>query len=225
VIARALVLLALLAGCAAPLVRGSPTSTLLVTRRTPLDTAPKEQLRLVPPEVLLRTFVQLSGARTPLEAQARARGQDGGQLFDAFGDYLSALGFPDYRNDLPRAVQTNALMVAAFERLAVALCDRAVEHDLRPATPGPRLFAFDQPPQPLDEAEFVPRFDSLHRAVLGYPAALAPGERTRRFYALYRATIERHARPDAPRSRFSPPEAGWAAVCYGLLRHPEFHLY
>ena len=30
---------------------------------------------------------------------------------------------------------------------------------------------------------------------------------------------------DHVKSRFSPAQSGWAAVCYGLIRHPEFHLY
>jgi hypothetical protein len=196
--------------------------------RGPLDTSPKEQLRLVPGEVLLRTFAQLFGARTPLEAQARARGNDGGQLFDTFDDYLSALGLPDYRNDLSRAQQTNALMVATFERLAVALCDRAVERDLQSANPPPlheRLFAFTVPAGDLDAQGFAARFDVVHRSLLGYPARLGPESRTPSYYALYRATVVRHRAPGAPRSRFTPEQAGWATVCYALARHPEFHFY
>ncbi|WP_437742083.1 hypothetical protein WME73_42910 [Sorangium sp. So ce302] len=40
-------------------------------------------------------------------------------LFDSWGDYLAALGLPDHGLDLPRATQTNALMLAAFERLGI----------------------------------------------------------------------------------------------------------
>jgi len=195
------------------------------------DTAPKEDLRMVPPEVTLRTYLQLFGGLAPLAAQNRARGGDGNQLFDTWDDYVSALGFPDYRLDVPRQTQTNALMVATFERLGVALCDRAVEHDLRAAKGGALpavsqrvIFAFDLPSGELDAAGFAPRFDVLHRTFLGYPASLAPSNRTARFFQLYRDIVSDHARAD-PKSRFSPGEAGWASVCYGLVRHPEFHLY
>jgi hypothetical protein len=195
------------------------------------DTAPKADLRMVPPEVYMRTYLTLFGGLAPLEAQKRARGGDGAALFDTWDDYVSALGFPDYRLDVPRQTQTNALMVATFERLGVALCDRAVEHDLKgprgaePPPVGERvIFAFDLPRGEVDEAAFAPRFDVLHRTFLGYPAALAPPERAKRFFRLYRDIAAGHVKA-APKSRFSPAEAGWAAVCYGLVRHPEFHLY
>jgi hypothetical protein len=203
-----------------------------------LDTAPKEEVRLVPAEAYMRTYLQLFGGLAPLEVQRRARGADGAQLFDTWDDYLGALGFPDYRNDLPRGAQTNALMVATFERVGVALCDRALEHDLRapkptkggkPTAPPPLaerlIFAFDPPATKIDAATFAPRFDVLHRTFLGYPAALAPTDRTARFLELYLATATKHAAPGADKSRFSPDEAAWATVCYGLVRHPEFHLY
>jgi hypothetical protein len=195
------------------------------------DTAPKEDLRMVPPEVYMRTYLHLFGGLAPLDVQKRARAGDGGQLFDTWDDYVSALGFPDYRLDIPRQIQTNALMVATFERLGVALCDRAVEHDLgvpKGGEPPPVderiVFAFDVPAGELDASGFASRFDVLHRTFLGYPASLAPPERTARFYRLYRDIVGGHAKA-APRSRFSPDRAGWAAVCYGLVRHPEFHLY
>jgi len=195
------------------------------------DTAPKEDLRLVPPEVYMRTYMQLFGALAPLDVQKRARGGDGNAVFDSWDDYVSALGFPDYRLDIPRQTQTNALMVATFERLGVALCDRAVEHDLKgpkggapPALAERAIFAFDVPRGDLDAPGFATRFDVLHRTFLGYPASLAPPERGPRFYQLYRDIVAGHAKAD-PKSRFTPEEAGWAAVCYGLVRHPEFHLY
>jgi len=195
------------------------------------DTAPKQDLRMVPPEVYMRTYMQLFGGLVPLDAQKRARGGDGGALFDTWDDYVSALGFPDYRLDVPRQTQTNALMAATFERLGVALCDRALEHDLKPpkGAEAPPLkdrliFAFDLPAGDLDAHAFAPRFDVLHRTFLGYPAALAPAERGVRFFQLYQDIVAGHAKA-APKSRFSPREAGWAAVCYGLVRHPEFHLY
>ncbi|AUX26371.1 hypothetical protein SOCEGT47_069320 [Sorangium cellulosum] len=191
--------------------------------------ARREDLRLIPAEAYLRTYLRLFGGLTLAEAERRARGNDGAALFDAWQDYLAALGLPDYRLDLPRATQTNALMLAAFERLGIALCDRALEHDLKAKERVPIerrfIFAFDLPGQELDEAAFAPRFDVLHRTFLSYPARLAPPDREEKFFALYAGTVTRHRAKGAARSRFSPAEAGWAAVCYGLVRHPEFHLY
>jgi hypothetical protein len=232
-IAMLAVAAALVAGCARPEAQVFPGP------KTPMrsdgvvaeDVAPKEDLRLVPPEVYMRTYIQLFGGLAPLDVQKRARGADGGQLFDTWDDYVSALGFPDYRFDIPRQSQTNALMVATFERLGVALCDRAVEHDLEVpkggvATPDKDrvIFAFDVPAIPLDANAFASRFDVLHRTFLGYPASLAPPQRVARYFQLYRDIVAGHAKAD-PKSRFTPAQAGWAAVCYGLVRHPEFQLY
>jgi|SRR5580692_3885508 hypothetical protein len=197
-----------------------------------VDTAPKQDLRLVPPEAYLRTYLALFGGLAPLDVQAKARGADRAQIFDAWDDYVSALGLPDYRFDIPRQTRTHALMVATFERLGIALCDRAVEHDLETDASGTSrsaddrlIFAFDVPKEgELDAAGFAARFDVLHRTFLGYPSALAPPERVPRFYRLYQEIVLNHAKAD-PRSRFSAPEAGWAAVCYGLVRHPEFAFY
>src|SRR5208282_5240324 len=132
----------------------------------------------------MRTYLQLFGGLAPQATQKRARGGDGGQLFDTWDDYVSALGLPDYRLDIPRQLQTNALMVATFERLGVALCDRAVEHDLQsgkgrvpPAVSERLIFAFEMPQGAVDAAAFAPRFDTLHRTFLGYPASLAPPQR------------------------------------------------
>jgi hypothetical protein len=86
------------------------------------------------------------------------------------------------------------------------------------------IFAFDPPPGVMDEAQFAPRFDVLHRTFLGYPAALAPKERAPRYLALYRDIAATHAKT-LPKSKLTPDQAAWAAVCYGLVRHPEFHLY
>ena len=222
-----------LAGCAGPAehVYPGPKAPLPPHGVIAEDTAPKEDLRMVPPEVYMRTYLTLFGGLAPLDVQKRARGADGGALFDTWDDYVSALGFPDYRLDVPRQTQTNALMAATFERLGIALCDRALEHDLKAPKGGQvpplkerLIFAFDVPPGELDAAAFAPRFDVLHRTFLGYPAALAPPARTPRFFQLYRDIAAGHAKVD-PKSRFSPGEAGWAAVCYGLVRHPEFHLY
>jgi hypothetical protein len=231
---RLLVLLASLslAACAytTPPERVGPTpaGTLTATGVLSEDTAPKEDLRMVPPEVYMRTYLHIFGGLAPLEVQKRARAGDGSQLFDTWDDYVSALGFPDYRQDIPRQTQTNALMVATFERLGIALCDRAVEHDLRGASPPPiaerAVFAFEVQRGVLDAQTFALRFDVLHRTFLGYPAALAPPPRVARFYQLYRDIVQDHAKA-SPKSRFTPEEEGWAAVCYGLVRHPEFHLY
>ncbi|KYF88138.1 hypothetical protein BE17_37805, partial [Sorangium cellulosum] len=184
---------------------------------------------LVPAEAYLRSYLRLFGGLAPAEVERRARGDDRSALFDTWGDYLAALGLPDYSLDLPRGTQTNALMMAAFERLGIALCDRALEHDWKAKESVPieqrLIFAFDRPAQGLDEVAFAPRFDVLHRTFLSYPARLAPPDRERRFLALYQATVARHRAKGAAKSRFSPEEAGWAAVCYGLVRHPEFLLY
>ena len=181
----------------------------------------------MPQEAYLRHYLQLIGGVTPTEAQKLARAKDGGQLFDNWGDYLAALGFPDYRNDLPRATQTNGLMVAAFERLGEALCDRAVERDLKanPPVAARILFTFEVGHEPLSEKAFAERFDILHQTFLSYPLELAPPGRTGAFFRLYQGTVARHQQPTSARSRFTPQEAGWAAVCYGLVRHPEHHLY
>jgi hypothetical protein len=190
------------------------------------DSSPKESLRMVPPEVYMRTYLELFGALAPLDVQKRARGADGANLFDTWDDYVAALGFPDYHIDIPRQTQTNALMVATFERVGIALCDRAVEHDLKGAAPlsARVIFAFDAPQTTLEPREFTPRFDVLHKTFLGYPARLAPEAREKRFYALYRDVVDEHVK-NKQKSRFTPSEEGWAAVCYAFVRHPEFHLY
>jgi len=195
-----------------------------------VDTSPKEDVRMVPPEVYMRTYLHLFGDLAPVDAQKRAKGGDGAQLFDTWDDYVSALGFPDHRMDQPRQTQTNAVMMAAFERLGVALCDRALEHDWKgpPQNEAAKkkriVFAFDPPTKALDQDAFATGFDVMHRTFLGYPASLAPTPRTARFFKLYQDVEKSHA-TSSPKSRFSPSEAGWAAVCYGLVRHPEFHLY
>lgn len=190
-----------------------------------VDTAPKADLRMVPAEAYVRTYLQLFGGLAPLEVQKKARGADGGQLFDTWADYLATLGLPDHKTDLPRATQTNALMLATFERLGAALCDRAVEHDLRGHKPRV-IFDFDAPDK-VDAAAFAPRFDVLHRTFLGYPAKLAPG-REAKFFALFQGTLARHAtdpKSGKDKPKLAPNEAAWAVVCEGLVRHPEFQLY
>jgi hypothetical protein len=218
------------ASCSAPeVLPRAPAAPLREVAHTPQDATPKQDRRLVPAEAYVRTYLQLFGGLAPLEVQRRARGGDGGALFDTWDDYLSALGFPDYRLDLPRGTQTNALMIAAFERLGVALCDRSLEHDLKAKPPllvkDRLVFAFEPPASPVSEPAFERGFDVLHRTFLGYPSRLAPAGRAESFYALYQEIVAHHAEKGAPKSRFTPSEAGWAAVCYGLVRHPEFHLY
>ena len=220
----------LAAACTRPeVLPRTPSAPLVESGHTALDTTPKQDRRLVPAEAYVRTYLQLFGGLAPLEVQRRARGGDGGSLFDTWDDYLSALGFPDYRLDLPRGTQTNALMMAAFERLGVALCDRAVEHDLKSRPPpfvkDRLVFAFEPPGGAVTAAAFAPGFDVLHRTFLGYPARLGPAGREAAFFELYQQTAARHAEKGAVKSRFTPAESGWAAVCYGLVRHPEFHLY
>lgn len=193
----------------------------------PQDTTHKEGPRLMPAETYIRSYLALFGGLAPLEVQTRARGADGTALFDSWNDYLAALGLPDYRVDQPRGNQTNALMMATFERLGVVLCDRAVERDLRGTLPVAQrvIFAFDPTTAAPTAAEFAARFDVLHRTFLGYPAALAETPRAARFFELYNGTVTRHRATGAAASRFTPEQAGWATVCYGLVRHPEFHAY
>jgi hypothetical protein len=221
------VVLVLLAGCAPPLVVVPRDEGRLVpVQVVPQDATPKEEVRMLPAEAYLRTYLQLFGEEGPLEVQRRARGGDGARYFDSWNDYAAALGLPDHRNDLPRATQTNALMMATFDRLAIALCVRAAEHDLRAEVPPGqrRVFAFAGIPRPASARDFAPPFDVLHRTFLGYPAALAPPGRSEAFFALFGATVGRHEKNrGAP--GLGPVEAGWASVCLGLARHPEFHTY
>jgi hypothetical protein len=210
----------LLLACAPTRIAALPPAPITAVAARAQDTAPKEQPRLLPAEAYLRSYLTLLGNPLPIEAQKMLRGNDGGSLFDNWADYLSTLGFPDYRNDLPRATQTNGLMMAAFERLGVALCDRSLERDAKSPSEKRALFAFDFAAP--DEAAFAARFDVLHRAILGYPLNLAPKERNKSFFALYQGVVKRHA---GMKSRFTPDQAGWAAVCYALIRHPEYQLY
>lgn len=190
------------------------------------DNTPKEGQRMVPTEAYIRTYLSLFGGLTPLAAQALAAGGDGSELFDTWSDYLVSMGLPNYSLDIARATETNALRLATFERVGIALCDRCVEHDLRGAPPVAKrlIFAFAAP-DILDDAGFAERFDVLHRTFLGYPTSLAPPKRVGRFYKLYNDTLARHT-TDVPQGRrFNAKEAAWASICYALIRHPEFHLY
>lgn len=226
ILVAASALLALLgAGCQKSEIPSVPVTSLPGHGQLPEDTTPKESQRMVPPEAYIRSYLMLFGGLSPMQAQKAAQGKDGSALFDSWNDYLSSLGLPDYRVDVPRGQQTNTLMVATFERLGVALCDRAVEHDLIGAPPMAQrtVFAFDAPKDPVDQAAFAPGFDVLHRTILGYPSKLAPAERLPRYFKLYGDTVAAHAAVKG--SRFTPSQAGWASVCYALLRHPEFQLY
>jgi len=210
-------------------VGSTPVTSIPGHENLPQDNTPKEPPRLVPAEVLMRSYMQLFGGLAPLRLQERLRGTPGTvPLFDTWVEYLAALGVPDYSADIPRSEQSNALMLAAFERIGVALCDRAVENDLRGSTPvaSRAVFRFDLPAGgSVTDAEFATRFDRMHRLFLGYPASLAPTDRVTRFRTLFRDAAARRAGATPVRSNFNASEAGWAVVCYGLIRHPEFHLY
>lgn len=191
------------------------------------DTSPKDLPRLLPAEAYIRTYLRLFGGLTPLAAQSEA--QKGYKLFDTWGDYLQTLGFPDYVIDFPRLEQTNPVMLATFERIGIALCDRTAEVDLGPGAPPAAqrvLFTFDLPAEgDVDDEGFAARFDKLHRKLLSYPIAVAPPERAARFRELYRSTVEARQTTAGAPPKLSPRQAGWALVCQGLIRHPEFHFY
>jgi hypothetical protein len=208
--------LLVLAACGASAVKPSAPQPLPPAREIVLDTTPKEHRRMVPPEVYLRAYLGWFGGLAPLDVQARARPKG---LFDAWDDYLAALGLPDYKIDLPRQTQSNTLMLATLGRLGEALCVRAAEHDLHAKLP-PVLFTFaGARVQSFDD--FVPRFDILHRTFLGYPVRLAPPDRAQKFFALYSDVAQRHK----AKNPLSPDETAWAAVCSALVQHPEAELY
>lgn len=211
--------LILLAACAAPPKPSAPMP-LPPHAETMIDTTPKERPRMVAPEVYLRAYLTWFGGLLPLDVQNKAKPKG---MFDAWDDYLAALGLPDYTIDLPRQTQSNTLMRATLGRLGEALCVRAVEHDLHAKTPldARVVFAFE-PAKELTDVEFATRFDVLHRTFLGYPARLAPPDRVPRFFALFQAVAKRHAGAKQP---LTADETAWAAVCAGLIEHPEAELY
>jgi hypothetical protein len=176
-------------------------------------------------------MLHLFGDLSPMAAQTALKAPDGA-LFDTWNDYLTSLGMPDHRIELRRNAQTNALMLATFERIGAALCEAAAVRELHdPAAPlaERRLYPFE-PPADADvtAASFAAPggpFDLMHRTVLGYPVKLAPSTRAAAFAQLYQDTVGRHTADGAPSSRLTPSEAGWATVCQALVRHPEFHLY
>jgi len=152
------------------------------------------------------------------------------------GDYNPATAVPVWPILLAALFHFTGVSILAARALNVAisianvaLVYLVVRRNVEPGQELPPLhdrlvFGFDEPRGPVDAAAFGPRFDVLHRTFLGYPASLAPPTRTARFFQLYRDIVAGHAKAE-PKSRFTPDEAGWAAVCYGLVRHPEFHLY
>lgn len=191
------------------------------------DTTHKESPRLMPAENYMRSYLRIFGGLTPLQAQtALATGGDG--LFDSWSNYLAAMGLPNYAVDLPRGAQTNALMVASFERLGIALCDKALLKDWSVVTPVAMekrlVYAFDPPKDATDKAAFAAAFDVLHRTFLGYPVKLAPTNRVDTYFDLFNQVTSAHTK-DPKASKFTANQAGWASMCYGLVRHPEFHLY
>jgi len=236
-----LALLALLVGCARdpsateaasepqPTVPSSSASDLPGHGSLAQDNTPKEGPRLLPAEVYIQAYLDIFGGLSPMAAELASRGKEGSALFDAWRDYTASLGMPDYEKDIARNGQTNAMMLATFERVGIALCDRAAERELdttpRPALDKRTVFAFEPTPAAPTEAEFATRFDVMHRIFIGYPAAMAETPRSKRFFDLYTSTVAKHSAKGAPASGLSPQSAGWAAVCYGLVRHPEFHTY
>jgi hypothetical protein len=192
-----------------------------------IDSRRTQGPRTMTAETYLQSYMALFGASSPSEVATLAKGADGREIFETWSDHIGALGLPDYATDIARAGDTNALMLGAYERLGMALCERAAERDLR-ATGGSTariVFDFSLPSNSLDRAAFDAGFDVLHRTTLGYPARLAPRSRSEGFFKLYSTVVGSHGQAGAVTSRLSPAEAGWAAVCEGLLRHPEFHLY
>lgn len=216
------------AGPSGPSVPAVPVSDLPGHGSLKQDDTTKESARLLPAEVYVQAFLDVFGTLSPLEAEAMAK-QGDSALFDRWKDYLASLGLPDYEKDIARPGSTNAMMLATFERIGAALCERAVERDLRaaprPAVDKRAVFAFEPTTAEPTAEEFATRFDVLHRTFIGYPAGLAPTDRVARFFALYQDVVARHSAKDAPKSTFTPAEAGWAAVCHGLVRHPEFVTY
>ena len=213
-------LLLVLSACGSAAIAPSAPAPLAPAHTTLIDTTPKQHRRMVPPEVYLRAYLGWFGGLAPLDVQNRARPKG---LFDAWEDYLAALGLPDYKIDLPRQTQSNTLMLATLGRLGEALCIRAVEHDLHQKTPleDRVVFAFEVSANP-DDAAFAERFDVLHRTFLGYPAALAPPDRVARFRELYKSVAARHAGTNKP---LTADETAWAAVCTAHVQHPEAELY
>lgn len=177
---------------------------------------------MVPPEAFLRGYLAWFGEPGAAEVHAKARGWN---LFDNWADYLAALGLPDYKLDVPRATQSNTMMLATIGRLGEALCIRAAEHDLRDLRgkrplEERRIYAFE-PKADASLAEFELGFDVLHRTFLGYPLKVAPADRSARFFELYQRVASRHTSG----GRLNAEQTAWAAICAALVMHPETELY
>ena len=99
------------------------------------DNTHKESPRLITAESYLRSYLRLFGGVTALQAQ-KDLAAGGAGVFDAWGNYLAALGLPNYAIDLPRGGQTNALMVATFERLGAAVGVATFEVYVKPFATG-----------------------------------------------------------------------------------------
>lgn len=187
-----------------------------------LDTSRKSARRMVPPEAFLRGYLAWFGEPGAAGVHAKARGWN---LFDNWADYLAALGLPDYKLDVPRATQSNTMMLATIGRLGEALCIRAAEHDLRDMRgrrpiEERRIYAFEAKAN-ATLVEFEPAFDVLHRTFLGYPLKVAPSDRSARFFELYQRVSSRHATG----GRLNAEQTAWAAICSALVMHPETELY
>ena len=207
--------LLLVAACGSTsVIAPSASESLPAHEEIAIDTTPKARPRMVPAEVYLRAYLTWFGGLAPLDVQQRARGKN---MFDAWDDYLAALGLPDYRLDIPRQTQTNSLMLATFGRLGEVLCVRAAEHDLHKKVPADQrvVFAFEP------TAPFAVGFDVLHRTFLGYPAELAPPDRIARFQELWQRVAAHHT----AKNPLTSEETAWAAVCSALIQHPETELY
>jgi hypothetical protein len=189
----------------------------------------KEGPRLVPAETYLRTYLKLFGGLSPLQTQTQLVGATPGDVFDSWSAYVASIGMPDYVVDTTRPSQTNPLMLATYERLGNALCERSMEHDWRIVMPLAKrlIFAFDRPSATTPDS-FRSGLDVLHRTFLGYPLKLAPAAREAGLWNVFQATKRAQAGDagagDAG-ARFTPEEAAWTSMCYALVRHPEFQFY
>lgn len=209
--------LVVLAACGAPVISHSRPEPLPPHTVIQLDMTPKEAPRLLGQEQYLHAYLAWFGGLGPLDVQYKARPKN---LFDTWEEYLAALGMPDYRTDVPRATQSNALMAATISRLGEALCVRAAERDFNPKTrPDKRVVFTFEASAVSSRSEFVQRFDVLHRLFLSYPVSLAPKDRAERFFALYQAVAARGA------TTLDPNQRAWAAVCTALIQHPEARVY
>ena len=179
----------------------------------------------------MRTYLQLFGGLAPLDVQKRARGGDGARSSTPGTTTSRRSASPTIASTSRASTQTNALMIADVRAARRgALRSRAsstiCKGQAAAARPSALVFAFDLPARARRRRG---------RSRRGSTSCTAPSSATRRrsrrrsararFFQLYRDIVAR-PRQGATRSRASPPtRPAWAAVCYGLVRHPEFHLY